>query len=82
MQRVLGKPGEPTLGCSNRLEQGGMRAGTQHVQAMRFSDTGTEQLEPERSGREEGDSDRVTKHKVREGGGTGGGAPRLAARER
>ena len=42
---------------------------------------GTVKAEPETSGREEGDSDCFTKHQVREGRGTGGGAPRLAARE-
>ena len=78
---VLGKPGEPNLESADRMERGGTRAGTQRTQAGRLLDTGTVQSEPERSGREEGDWDRVTKHQIGEGGETGGGALRLAARE-
>ena len=81
MHRVLGKPGEPKLGSAYRLERGGTRKGTQCTKAGRFSDMGTVKAEPETFGREEGDSDCFTKHQVREGRGTGGGAPRLAARE-
>ena len=81
MHRVSVKPGEPTLGSVNRLERGGTRAETLRAQSGRLLDTGKVQSEPGRSGREEGDSYFVTKHQVEEDGGTGGGAPRLAARE-
>ena len=77
----LGKLDEPMLGSADKMEQGGTRAGTQHAQDGRLSCTGTVQSEPEISGREEGDLDRVTKHQGEEGGGTVGGSPRLAARE-
>ena len=63
------------------MEQGGMCAGSQHMQAGRLSDTDTEQSVLESFGRGEEYSDCVTEHQVGTDGGAGGVTLRPTERE-